>query len=66
MRTELKVLRVKNQLTQKELADKVGVSLTTYNLIENGSRRGSVKFWQTLQQEFNLEDGEVWKLQQNN
>lgn len=65
MRTELKILRITHQLTQQQLADKVGVSVSTYNLIENGNRRGSQNFWVTLQQVFKLEDGEVWKLQQN-
>lgn len=66
MRTELKVLRAKHNVTQKEMANRTGVSVATYSLIENGIRRGSHKFWLKLQNEFNLADGEVWKLQQNN
>lgn len=62
-RHELKMLRVKNRLTQQQLADKLGVSVSTYNLIEAGKRRGSQKFWEQLQREFNLEGGEVWELQ---
>lgn len=63
MRQELKIFRVKQNLTQKEMADKTGVSLSTYNLIENGRIRGSQEFWVTLQNEFNLEGGKVWSLQ---
>lgn len=66
MRTELKVLRTKNHLTQMEIAEKLGISYSTYNLIENGKRRGSNNFWLTLQKVFKLEDGEVWKMQQLN
>ena len=66
MRTELKILRIKNQLKQAEMAEKLGVSLSNYNLIENGKRRGSQDFWLTIQRVFKLEDGQVWKLQQNN
>lgn len=64
MRTDLKVLRVKNRLTQQQLADQLGVSVTTYNFVEQGKRRGTHKFWVDLQRLLKLEDGEVWKLQQ--
>ena len=63
MRHNLKVFRVTHNLTQQQLADKLGVSVSTYNLIENGSRRGSQKLWETLQKEFNLDGGKVWELQ---
>lgn len=66
MRTELKVLRVKHNLTQKELADKVGVSNPTYNLIEQGKRKGSADFWLAIKKVFNLEDNDLWKLYKNN
>lgn len=64
-RTELKVLRTREKLTQLEMAIKTGVSVSTYNLIEQGKRRGSHKFWLKLQQQFNLKDADVWKLQNN-
>lgn len=60
---ELIKLRVDYGLTQPEMAERCGVSTATYNLIENGKRRGSKKFWQTLQVEFCLEGGQVWKMQ---
>ena len=62
-RQALKVFRVTHNLTQQQLADKTGVSVSTYNLIENGERRGSLKFWLKLQKEFNLDGGKVWELQ---
>jgi len=65
MRTELRVLRAKHNVTQQEVAKRTGVSVTTFNLIENGTRRGSHEFWVRLQREFNLNDGEVWRLQNN-
>ncbi len=37
--SNLKELRTQNCLTQKELADKVGISVTTYNRIECGKQR---------------------------
>lgn len=66
MRTDLKVLRVKNKLTQQQLANKLGVSVVTYNLIEQGKRQGSKDFWFKLQQLFKLADGELWQLYINN
>lgn len=62
-RQALKVFRVTHNLTQQQLADKMGVSLSTYNLIESGKRRGSQEFWVKLQKEFNLDGGKVWELQ---
>ena len=64
MRHNLKVFRVANKLTQQQLADQLGVSVSTYNLIEGGKRRGSIKFWDKLQKQFKLEGGKVWELQQ--
>ena len=60
---ELIKLRVDHDLTQTVLAEKCGVSVGTYNLIENGKRRGSKTFWQTLQKIFNLDGEQIWKLQ---
>jgi len=65
MRTELKILRIKHRLTQAELAEKVGVSYATYNLIEQGKRKGSTEFWAKLQQIFNITDAEMWQLYAN-
>lgn len=60
---ELIKLRVDYDLTQEDLAKICGVSLATYNLVENGKRRGSKKFWQALQEYFNLDGERMWKLQ---
>lgn len=65
MRTNLKVLRVKQHLTQAEIATKLGVSYATYNLIEQGKRKGSTEFWQRIQALFNLSDAEMWQLYAN-
>lgn len=39
----LREIRLKKGLTQKQLADKVGVSRTTITLIENGINKPSVQ-----------------------
>lgn len=60
---ELVKLRVDHELTQPQAAQLLGVSLSTYNLIENGKRRGSVDFWMNVQKEFKLDGDTVWKIQ---
>lgn len=60
---ELIKLRVDHDLTQTDMANICGVSISTYNLIENGKRRGSKQFWQTVQAYFKLEGAQIWKLQ---
>ena len=56
-------LRIDHDLTQPAMAAECGVSTTTYNLIENGKRRGSKEFWQRLQVRFKLDGEQMWKLQ---
>ena len=60
---ELIKLRVDHDITQTEMAEKCGISVATYNLIENGKRRGSKKFWATVQKLFHLDGEQMWKLQ---
>ena len=52
MLTNLKILRVKYDLTQEEMAAKCGVTRTAYNLIENGKSKGSGRFWLEVQKQF--------------
>ncbi|MBQ6447107.1 MAG: helix-turn-helix transcriptional regulator [Bacillus sp. (in: Bacteria)] len=60
----LRDVRYKNgDLTQKEMADKIGISVGAYSLIESGKRVGSTKTWLKIQELFNLTDEEVWRLQ---
>ena len=56
-------LRVDHDLTQEKMAELCGVSVSTYNLIENGKRRGSKKFWACVQKLFHLDGEQMWKLQ---
>ena len=60
---ELIKLRIDHDLMQEGMAKRCGVSVATYNLIENGKRRGSKKFWQTVKQEFDLDGEALWYLQ---
>lgn len=65
MRTELKLLRVKNHLTQGGFAERVGVSRIAYSFIENGKRQGSENFWGSVQKEFSVPDEKMYSLMKN-
>lgn len=61
-RIGLRMLRIKNDLTQEQFAARCGMSKTNYCLIEQGKRAGTISFWHTVQKEFNLSGDEIWKL----
>lgn len=62
MRTNLKIFRIKQNMTQGEMAEKIGCSLNQYSTIERGVRNGTITFWQNLQKAFGIEDSELWEL----
>lgn len=63
MRKNLKVFRVQHDLTQAEIAEKIGCTRTTFSAIESGTRSGRKTFWVELQKAFNVPDAEMWALQ---
>ncbi len=65
MRTNLKLFRVKKNLTQEEMSQKIGCSRKTYACIENGLRDGRPRFWNSLQAAFDLQNPEVLELTKN-
>lgn len=62
IRTNLKLFRVKNNLTQEEIAEKIGCIRATYSAIENGKRTGRNNFWDDLQVAFALTAAEIEEL----
>lgn len=60
-RRNLKVLRAKYDLTQKEMAARIGCARSVYGEIENGTRNCSVAFLAKLQRAFNIPDVEIWE-----
>lgn len=67
MYTNLRDVRYLNgNLTQEEMAKKIGISTGAYCLIETGKRVGSAKTWKKIQELFSLTDEQTWKLQKNN
>ena len=65
MRMKLKLFRISENLTQKEMADRIGCSCNSYQSVESGRRNGSIPFMQNLQAAFNLEGNFVMELMKN-
>lgn len=65
MRKNLKVFRVQNDMTQDEIAEKIGCTRATYSAIESGKREGRRSFWEEFQKAFNVSGAEMWALMQN-
>lgn len=62
VRTNLKVLRVRHNLSQQEMAERLGCTRATYAAIEVGQRNGSHRFWTAVQDKFMIPDCEMWEL----
>lgn len=43
MENRLRLHRMRNRLTQRQLADMLGIATSTYNMIENGKRGVSLQ-----------------------
>jgi DNA-binding XRE family transcriptional regulator len=52
MRKNLKMLRIENDLTQEQMAERLGVTRVTYANVENGKSKGSITFWLAVEREF--------------
>lgn len=65
MRVNLKVLRVRMNLNQAEMAEKCGIGRVSYAAIERGDRGGSMKFWKNLQDAFEVKDENMYSLMKN-
>mgnify|MGYP003297277410 CR=1 FL=1 len=58
----LKILRVRNDLTQEEMARRLTMSRQAYAKIENGQGDGNITFWSKVQREFKISSEEMWDL----
>lgn len=61
-RMNLKVFRVKNDLTQAQMAEIIGVDRQVVAAVESGRCEGRQKFWEALQRAFQLSPEEIWSL----
>lgn len=65
-RTQLKLFRVANKMTQAEFAEKIGCNRGTYAAIEKGTRNGLSGFWLKLQAAFPAANiGELMKVDED-
>lgn len=58
----LKGLRASRDLSQQEMADRLGISRSTYSMIEQGRRNGSGVLWTKLRDEFGLSPEQVFEV----
>ena len=65
MRTELRVFRVRQKMTQAQFAEKIGVGRALYASVENGSRNGTLYFWQRFKDAFDIPESDIWRYTQN-
>jgi len=65
MRNNLKVQRAIKNLTQAQLAEKVGVSRQTINAIESQDYVPSTKLALKISREFNLSVNEIFRLEES-
>lgn len=49
-------------ITQAEMAEKIGMTLGAYSKIETRHAYGAVRTWRRIQDLFGLTDAEVWQL----
>lgn len=54
MRENMKNARKAANMTQQQVADKIGISLVYYQKIEQGSRTGDFEIWDSLEDLFNV------------
>lgn len=62
MNKSLKVMRARRGLTQEQMAERMGWSRQYYAKAENGKSIGSIRFWQRLQEAFDVPDEEMWDI----
>lgn len=65
MRTNLKVFRIKQNMTQAEFANATGYSRCHYAKIESGEKNMPLKLLENIQQNFRISDSELLDLKKN-
>lgn len=62
MRTQLKIFRILQRMSQGEMAEKLGYVRAYYGHVERGFQEGSAEFWARLQAAFKLTDEQIKEL----
>ena len=61
-RTNLKIFRIRQDMTQDDMARRVGCNRSFYSAVEGGRSNPSVEFFMELQKAFNVPDEKMWEL----
>lgn len=61
-RKNLKIFRVRHDLTQSDIANRIDYDRQGYSAVENGKRNPSIDFFMNLQNAFDIPDEEMWEL----
>lgn len=59
---KMRILRAEKNLTQKQVAEKLGITVQAYNYAETGKRSLKIKTLIRYQQLMSLSDAEMWRL----
>ena len=62
----LKSKRVAVGLSQQDVSERLGITLTAYSLIETGKRMGKLETWIKIQNLFQIPDSEMWNIIKHN
>ncbi len=65
MRENLKNARKAANMTQQQVAEKIGISLRYYQNIEQGSRTGDFEIWDNLEDLFNIHQRKLREISDN-
>lgn len=65
MRTNLKIFRVKQNLTQEQFAKEIGYERSSYADVENGKREPSMRFCKAISEAYGVPLTEVVEMMQN-
>lgn len=63
---KLKIKRIENRMTQKEVAERLGISIPAYSFLESGKRKGRLELWIQIQNLFHISDAEMWQIVKHN
>ena len=61
-RTNLKIFRIRHNLTQSDMAARVNYDRAAYGAIESGARNPSIEFFMNLQAAFDVPNEQMWEL----
>lgn len=65
MRKNLKDARQKAGMTQKQVAEYLGINLRYYKALESGEKLGGIEFWDKLEELFKIHQKKLREISKN-